>query len=308
MKHTVHATIFLLMFFLLTQIIGLFLIAESVDVVKFVDDEGNQVSELIQVDDVSRPEFEYEWGSLVWILSGVLIGTGILLLLQKFKKPKIWKYWFLMAVITAIYFALQVVLNNYLAFFIASSLALMKIFHKQVFLHNLTEILMYSGIGVLIAPVFNLFWVSMLLVIISFYDMFAVWKSKHMVKMAKFMSQTTFAGLMLPYNSKGANYKGKLSSSKIGEPKNSGNQVAILGGGDVAFPLIFSGVVLRYLVIDYGFLPSYLFALLVSLFAAIALGMLLIFGKKHTFYPAMPFISAGCFIGLAIVFLLVNIF
>jgi hypothetical protein len=42
-------------------------------------------------------------------------------------------------------------------------------------------------------------------------------------------------------------------------------------------------------------------AMIVSLFAGITLLILLIKGEKNKFYPAMPFISAGCFIGYGII-------
>ena len=69
---------------------------------------------------------------------------------------------------------------------------------------------------------------------------------------------------------------------------------AILGGGDVAFPLIFAGVILKYSA-------NYFHALTITLGATIALTTLLLYSKKDKFYPAMPFISAGCFIALALI-------
>jgi hypothetical protein len=48
-------------------------------------------------------------------------------------------------------------------------------------------------------------------------------------------------------------------------------------------------------------------AMIVSLFAGIALLILLIKGEKNKFYPAMPFISAGCFLGFGIVWMIQNI-
>ena len=72
--------------------------------------------------------------------------------------------------------------------------------------------------------------------------------------------------------------------------------MAILGGGDIGFPLIFAGVVLK----EWGLWQS----LPMPLFAGLGLSFLLWKGKKDRFYPAMPFISAGCFLGLFVVWLL----
>jgi len=307
MKHNTSATIFLVSFFLITQILGLFLIGLKVEVQEITDESGNIIKIPIQNDDVARPEFKQAYGGFLWISIGVIVGTILLLIIRKLKQPKIWKYWFLIAVTTSISIALSVVIPGNIALVIAIILAIMKVFHKQIIIHNLTEVLMYAGIGVLAVPLFNLLWGVILLIAISLYDMYAVWRSKHMVKMAEFMTESTFAGLVLPYTSKGNKIKGKINIKKIGKDHESEERVAILGGGDVAFPLIFAGVTLRFFIINHSLLWSFSLALIVALFSGIALSLLLIKGKPQKFYPAMPFISAGCFIGLGIAYLISQI-
>ena len=305
MKHGVHAVIFLVSFFLITQIFGLFLLAKNLDYVETTTEQGEIIFVPVQNDSVERPQVD-NFGAFIWISVGVFIGTLLLLLLQRLRKPKIWKYWFLLAVITAITIALQVLMPVELALLIAIALALLKIYYRQIIIHNITEILMYSGIAVLAAPLFNILWASILLLAISLYDMYAVWKSKHMVKMAKFMSETTFAGLMLPYNNTKTNLKGRIKAKSLDKNPSSKERIAILGGGDVAFPLIFAGAAMRYLVPGGSSMVSYLYGLLIASFAGIALAILLVKGKKDSFYPAMPFISLGCFIGLGVALLIIN--
>jgi presenilin-like A22 family membrane protease len=119
--------------------------------------------------------------------------------------------------------------------------------------------------------------------------MYAVWKSKHMIKMAKFQAKSgMFAGLLFPYV---IPVKGGAKKKK-----NAGLRTAILGGGDIGFPLIFAGVILKHM----GFIP----ALVVVLFTALALFGLLTLGSKKKFYPAMPFISIGCLVGYGVAYLL----
>ena len=81
---------------------------------------------------------------------------------------------------------------------------------------------------------------------------------------------------------------------------------AILGGGDIAFPLLFAGAIMTWLI-QQGISKELAFfqSLIVSFFAGIALFVLLLKSKKDKFYPAMPFISLGCFIGLAVVYLII---
>lgn len=72
--------------------------------------------------------------------------------------------------------------------------------------------------------------------------------------------------------------------------------LAILGGGDVVFPIILAGVVLRQLGLFH--------AIIISMGATLSLAFLFYISKRGKFYPAMPFISAGAFIALIIAFLI----
>ena len=95
-----------------------------------------------------------------------------------------------------------------------------------------------------------------------------------MIELANFQAKLKiFAGVLIPYR------KG----------------MAILGGGDIGFPLLFAGVVMK----SFGFK-----ALIISGFATLSLLFLFWMSEKKKFYPAMPFITAGCFLGYAVLQLL----
>jgi len=273
-------------------------------------------------------------GSLIYVLIAIAIGTGLVLLIAKFGKTNIWRIWFFLAVWMALAVSLgsliaaKVWLNYDVAIFLALILAAWKIFKPNIFIHNATEVLMYAGIALIIVPLFDVTWALILLIIISIYDMYAVWKSKHMVKMAEFQTNSkVFAGLMVPYSQE--NDKVKLYSTipnassketvRKGPAKIRAGQTspknAILGGGDIAFPLIFIGSVMNGMLIKlYNANPAValgslkLAALLQSSIivatATIALTLLFVYAKKGKFYPAMPFLTAGCLVGWAITLLL----
>jgi presenilin-like A22 family membrane protease len=150
----------------------------------------------------------------------------------------------------------------------------------------------------------NLFSAFVLLFLISLYDMFSVWQSKHMIKLAEFQtSQKLFAGIFIPYSipKKQAKTSKSVSSVKktIVEVKS-----AILGGGDIGFPLIFAGVIFKSLVLIDPVPIAFLKAIIISITTALALLWLFIKAEKDKYYPAMPFISIGCVIGYLIVFIL----
>ena len=84
---------------------------------------------------------------------------------------------------------------------IAALLAYFKVFRNQIFIHNLTEIFIYGGLEALLVPLFNVLAITISLLLFALYDMYAVWKSKHMIAMAKFQTeQKVFAGLYIPYH------------------------------------------------------------------------------------------------------------
>jgi presenilin-like A22 family membrane protease len=288
MKHSVTMTIVLLGMFLLAQFIGIAILYQYIDPAKSAETGKTEFKDLPIGE---RPPIE-EKISFVPIIITILIGTGLLFLLMKYNLIWVWKAWFLLAA----FFALTIAWAAFIPTIIAAVLALLfsiwKVFRPNVFVHNITELFIYGGLAAIFVPMFNLFSAVILMLLISGYDAYAVWKSKHMVTLAKSQAKAhIFAGLMLPY---------KLS--KMGKPKKGMKvklkkvRTAILGGGDIGFSLIFAGVVLKEL----GLWQS----LVIPFGALLGLAVLLWKGKENKFYPAMPFISAGCFIALGVVWLI----
>lgn len=320
MKHTLKITLILIAFFLLAQLIGLGLISKSITGISVKD--GLAMVDHTETILGERPEMSGA-GAFLYVVIGVAIGTALVLLIMKLKKVNIWKAWFFVAVAIAISLSLGVLIPQYkyVAILLAFVLAIFKIYRPNIVVHNLTEVLMYSGIALFLAPMLTVFWASMLLVAIAVYDFIAVFKSKHMVRMAQFQSESkVFAGLFIPYTlpkmrsklpAAAAESASVPKSLKLPKSFSSSKVVvedrrnAVLGGGDIAFPLIFTGVVMDDLVLQ-GFSKAAAFSqsLIITLFVTIALASLFFFAKKDKFYPAMPIISAGCFIGYGVLLLL----
>ncbi len=290
MKHTLKITILLLTFFLVSQLVGIGTLYKSIDK-KATLASGNTTFTTLPYS-LERPVVK-ESSSYIYILVAVLIGTILALVLVKFKKMIIWKVWFFFAVWLSLGIAFSVFINHIVAAVLALVLAIYKVFRPNVFVHNFTELFLYAGIALIFIPIMNIFSVFMLLLLISIYDVIAVWKTKHMITLATAQSeQKIFAGLMIPYK---LQKKAKVQTPYKMQKSAKLEQVktAVLGGGDIAFPLLFAGVVLK----KFGLMH----ALVIPIVVSVALAFLLLKAKKDKFYPAMPFISLGCLVGYLLV-------
>lgn len=301
MKHTKKITIILILAFLLAQFIGLGVIYKYIDQNKSRE-EGKTVFKDLPIGE--RPVLK-EQTSFLPIMLMIIFGTVLLLILIRFRMNFLWRAWFFLAILFSLIIVLGIFLPLLVSVLISTILTFWKVFKPNFWIHNLTELFIYGGLAAILVPIFNLFSISILLVLIALYDAYAVWKSKHMIQLAKSQADAkVFAGLLIPYlpkkkegdseliTKKMKKVSAKISSSKV----SSKGRMAILGGGDLGFPLVFAGVVMKDLGIWQG--------LLIPLFSVCGLMYLLYFGKEKKFYPAMPFIGAGCFLGLLVVWLI----
>ncbi len=289
MKHHPLITGLLLFTFLAAQFIGIAILDQYIDPVKSAE-QGKTIFKPLPLGE--RPPVD-EKASYIPVLLAILLGTGLLLLLIRFHLAWVWKLWFLIAVVVSLTVALAAFIPAPAAFLISLAAGAWKIFKPNVWIQNFTELFIYGGLAAIFSPLFNLWSISILLVLIAIYDAYAVWKSKHMVTLAKSQAKSKiFAGLLIPYN-----LGKKYLPGKKNYPGVSSQQIkvrtAILGGGDIGFPLIFAGVVLKQL----GLWQS----LVIPFFALAGLALLLFIADEKKFYPAMPFIGAGCLLGLGVV-------
>lgn len=310
MKHSVKIVSILIAMFIIAQLIGIAVnhsYSPKVQEVTINNTVQNVTSYNLPYG-TSPPSEVSPTSTLISIIVAIAFAVLVILLLMRFKAEVFLRGWFFVVVV----FAMGVTLNAGLyhlipysalvSLAIAIPLGIFKIFKRNIIVHNLTELIVYPGIAAIFVPLLNIWAAVILLILISIYDMYAVWKAGFMQKMAKYQIQKVkvFGGFFVPYLGKeqsallkrlrASKSKSKLSKTKL---KIS---LAVLGGGDVAFPMIFAGVVLQH----FGFIS----ALIVVLFAVLALTGLFIASKKGKFYPAMPFLTIGCFIGLGIVYLL----
>jgi len=327
MKHNLKITAILLAMFIVTQFIGLAVLHADVFHVDAETSEGD----VVEVDNpyltwIQPPEPETQAQSIGFfssLLIAFVIAVFLLFLLTKLKIEFFLRLWFFVVVVIALFlaffaflkiipfFKITVFTGVIISLVLALVLAYIKIYRKILPIHNLTELLIYPGIATVFVPILNVYTIVALLIIISIYDIWAVWKSGIMQKMAKYQIQKLkiFSGFFVPYLSKGQKAqikklkmmqklqkkKGKKSKARDKGKKFRVN-IAILGGGDIVFPIITAGVMLNTLGIWS--------AILVIAGATLGLSYLFFWAEKKKFYPAMPFITAGMFIAILLSYII----
>lgn len=306
--------------FFLTQLIGIAVLHAYTPTVKQVKDEtGNliNITEYNLPEGFNPPPKNDPTINLFSFIIALIIGVGAMFFLMRFNARAAIKAWFFVVIsialaisINAALYKIDILKTPLTLFFIAIPIAFtisliigtifsyIKIYRRNIIAHNLSELLIYPGLASVFVPLLNIPSAIALFVVFSIYDMHAVWSSGIMQKMAKYQIQhlKVFSGFFIPYiGPKEKELISKLKNKNLKDKKIKLN-VAILGGGDVVFPILLAGAVLR----QWGLFD----ALLVSIGATLALALLFLYSKKGKFYPALPFIFAGCLLALLVAYLL----
>src|SRR4030042_3747051 len=267
MKHEFKVIFVLMAMFIVTQLLGL-LVVDTYGTHTVTLPTGTNITTLNPIPYGMQQTPTEPAISLISMLIALTVAIGLMFLLMKMQSRVFFQLWFTIVIILTCAISLNAILTvlfpdiplgwDMIAIVIAMPLAFYKIFRKNLQIHNLTELLIYPGLATIFVPLFDITTMIILLAIISVYDFIAVIKSKFMVKMAKFQIQKVgiFAGLFIPYmndKTKKMVQNMKISDGKFGKNvKRIPISVAILGGGDIAFPLIFAGVVFKSL----GLMPA----------------------------------------------------
>ena len=321
MKHALRITIILLVMFLVTQFIGLFVVNHYI----------NNENPLPYGFEPSREDT-----SICSDSSGILACFGVLifqtiffalaitlfLFLIRIKAKWFLKTWFFLVVVISLAVSLAAFANiiniknaTLIALILAIIIGYIKVFRRNMLVHNFTELFIYPGVAAVITSLLfflfgklTLFFTILILIAISIYDIWAVWHSGIMQKMAKFQMNElgVLGGFLIPYADKKVKdkirllklkFKNKDIPQSIIKKNKIKVNIAILGGGDIVFPIIAAGVFFKTF-------HSFAGALCVILLATLALLYLFAFAKKKKFYPAMPYISTGIFIGMIVGYLI----
>lgn len=225
-----------------------------------------------------------------------ILATGILLfIIYFFRKKKIKKVFFKAIFFFALLFGnlyfLGLFLPPWVVFLWLVFLSVFLIKKPSLFIHNTGLIFAICGIGSGLGTQLSPLAVVVLLALFSVYDFIAVYKTKHMVKMAEEMLQSrAIMGFIIPK---------KLSELKA-EPKEikPGGKFLVLGAGDIVFPLMLTASVVSKGILEAVIVGG--FSFLGLLFSFILFSS----KKERAPMPALPPIALLSIIGYFVTMLI----
>ena len=262
--------------FLIIQLLGIFVGSKYIEGIK----EGS----VLPV--VENPE---SVASSLLFFSYILIGTGVIILIIKFKK-------FFIRIIEAvsIFFASWITFDFLIpyeffffsiGFYLAVILTAWKMLRPSIISQNTAVIFTASGVGAVIGASFGIAPSIVFMLLLSIYDFVSVFITKHMVYMAKALTERPTAFTVgIPSD---------LRKITVGKVRDVGKKIHVfqLGAGDIVLPLMFNVSILRAFS-----LTNTLFAMVGAM---IMLGLLIYHVTKNPgkALPALPFISLGSLSG-----------
>jgi len=234
------------------------------------------------------------WQFLLYFSLATLFILFISLLGKRFKRGKevIFKALFIFAIVLGGLISFSLWLPDFFALILVVILVFGWLIKPIVFLHDFAMISGVVGVSCILGLSLNPLVMVAFLIIFSIYDYIAVYKTKHMVKIAKEMIETgAILGFILPQ--KFSDLLAGLKKVRVPAKRVEG-KFLVLGGGDVAFPLLFC----------VSLLPSgILNSLIVGFYAFIGLlfsFVLFVSQKERKPIPALPPIALFSIIGFLI--------
>ncbi|MDP3004316.1 MAG: presenilin family intramembrane aspartyl protease [Candidatus Azambacteria bacterium] len=216
------------------------------------------------------------------------IGTAIVLgLIRIMHGGLLLRLFFLFALFSGVLITTSVFIPDTWALIFSLFLIFLYIIWPYVWLHNLVLVLTLPGIAALLGASLNPWTTVLILIIISVYDYVAVYKTKHMVRMAKAMiSGRAIFAMIFPEHWQG--FKSHLNEVRPGEG------FMMLGTGDFVFPLIMAAS--AYAISPVAAWLVFSFALL----GLLLMHLIFISQKIRRPMPALPPLAAFAILGFLI--------
>lgn len=236
-------------------------------------------------------EVKFNWIDVFFVAVALLF----IFLISRYKK--FGRISFRMFLVLVVFSGTQIVAASFLLppFELLATLfvVLVFIFVRNVLSHNMGVVLGIAGVGSVLGLAISPKTAVLVMIVLSFYDIIAVYVTKHMVRMAKdMMDAGAIFGFIIPSETKGFFLNRREAQTQIGD------RFMILGSGDVGLPVVLASSVVQHTLIG---------AIIVAMFSLIGLFVThLVFVNQKEKKPmaALPPITIMSVIGYLIALLL----
>jgi presenilin-like A22 family membrane protease len=245
---------------------------------------------------------------VVYYLAAAIVFSALLIFLGRRFKLNFLK-WLFVAMIGLMVFYIW----NYLGLVIADTYAeyytiiiaapviivLLLIFENEWYVVDVAGFFLCSGMSFVLGIILGVWAAVIFLALFAIYDYISVYKTKHMIGLAKIALDRDLPMLFIfPTDfSKG------VEKIEISEDGISDHRAMALGFGDVAFPGIMVVASAMYGMRIGHFVPFLLF----PLFGGIAGMLFLVLGNVKKPAPGLPFLNSGAIVGFLISYLIFSI-
>lgn len=234
---------------------------------------------------LSSPAVSFYFSIGDFILSAVLIALFVWTMLRRNKTTRVvFRIFFFLVILGGVQIILNAFFSPIFSLLLTVLLIAAMIAARQVMVQNTMILLAIAGVGLVIGLSVTPLIAVWALLILSFYDILAVYVTKHMVRMAEGMVDAgAIFGFIIPMQFSG--WREKVKQVKPGD------KFMILGSGDIALPLILAVSAARV---------SMMHAWVIALFSVIGLfitHLLFVNQKQRRPMAALPPIAMMAIVG-----------
>lgn len=250
-------------------------------------------ADLISYQNLNSPEII----TIGQFLISFLVATAFFLILLKTKHGgTLFKILFILAVFAGSQVVLRIWFPPGLAIMLALILTASRFIFPVVIVHNFAIITAITGIAVNLGINIDPSAAILILIVIAIYDFIAVYITGHMVKMFKStVALGTIFAMIVPLSIRSMLKPLSQVNSPGVESNNPQKQFVYLGGGDLAFPLIFVVSIAARMSI-----ASAIYAALGAIIGLLVLNLMFMAQKERRPMAGMPPLAAFSILGFLV--------
>lgn len=259
-----------ILFYLLIQILGLI--------------SAIKISKMPAIQEVVKQQSINSWD----FIFSLLFGTVIILLALRFVKHRApYKIFFGLIFFLCTFSFCNIWLNSLTSIILTVAIFFFYILQSKIIIHNFIIAASVAWASILLGLSLTSWQVIIILIVLSVYDMIAVWKTKHMITMFQGLAERSIIFALIIPN------KIKDVLQPIPEIKPNHNFL-FMGTGDLALPMIFAVSTLKQ-----NLLASTL-VILGALLGIIFIYFVFMNQKERKPVPALPPLAVGSILGFLI--------